>query len=254
MFKVLIIFGSKSDSEVFNKIIENIKKKNVDFDFRICSAHKTPEFLDEILKKQYDLIIAGAGLSAALPGVIASKTNVPVIGIPVSVDFNGLDALLSILQMPAGIPVLCAPVNASKLIDLNLFLKAYVAVNIVGNKENKVVKKCTEILDKYNVSYTFSEELDKNKVNLYFFNLNNYKKLKFDTQYLVLNTPILEKSSAKDAVKLTKIIKKGLWLGLNNGTNIAIACLQLLHKKETEELRKEFHDKVIQADKELGLK
>ena len=60
-----------------------------------------------------------------------------------------------------------------KLIDLNLFLKAYVAVNIVGDKENSVVKKCTEILDKYGCSYTFSQELDRNKINVYFFDLNN---------------------------------------------------------------------------------
>lgn len=253
MFKILIIFGSKSDAYVYNKIIERIRKTNIDYDFRICSAHKTPELLDEILKKNYDLIIAGAGLAAALPGVVASKTITSVIGIPCKVDFDGLDALLSIMQMPPGIPVLCAPINGGKLIDLNLFLKAYVSVNIVGDKENNIVRKCTEILDRFNVSYTFSEELVRNKINIYFFDLNNYKKLKFDMQYLVLNVPLSEKSSAKDAVKLVKKIKKGLWLGLNNGKNAAIACLQLLHKKEIVELRKEDHDDVIKADKELGI-
>ncbi len=252
MFKILLVFGSKSDADVYNKIIGILRKSALDYDFRICSAHKTPELLDEIFKKKYDLIIAGAGLAAALPGVIASKITTAVIGIPVKVDFEGLDALMSILQMPSGIPVLCTPINGEKLIDLNLFLKAYVNVNIVGDKENKVVKECTEIFDRFNVSYEFTEELKRNKINLYFFNLNNYKKLKFDTQYLVLNVPILEKSIAKDAVKLVKILKKGLWL--SNGENAAIACLQLLHKsKEVEEIRKEKHDKVIKDDKFLGL-
>ncbi|MFH0868290.1 MAG: AIR carboxylase family protein [Candidatus Woesearchaeota archaeon] len=226
----------------------------MDYDFRICSAHKTPELLDEILKKEYDLIIAGAGLSAALPGVIASKVIAHVIGIPCNVDFNGLDALLSIMQMPPGIPVLCTPINGEKLIDLNLFLKVYVNVNIIGDKENKAVKKCTEIFDRFNISYEFSEELKSNKVNLYFFDLNNYKKLKFDTQYIVLNVPLLEKSSAKDSLKLVKKVNKGLWLGLNNGKNAAIAAMQLLLKKnELIQLRQEFHDEVIKVDKEMGI-
>ena len=214
--KVLIIFGSKSDEKVYGNLIKTIRTSNIEYYFRICSAHKTPDLLDEILNKEYDLILAGAGLAAHLPGVIASKTITPIIGIPCTGAFNGLDAFLSIVQMPPGFPVLCSPVNAEKLIDLNIFTKAYVSINIIGSKENKRVKQCTELLDRFNISYEFSEELNKTKVNLYFFDLNNYKKMKFDTQYLVLNIPLSENSNEKDTIKLIKLVNKGLWIGLNN--------------------------------------
>ena len=107
MSDVLIVFGSNSDSFVYDKLAAALKEKGVSFELRICSAHRTPEKLAEILSQsQAKVIIAGAGLSAALPGVIASHTVKPVIGLPVSGNYQGLDALLSVHQMPPGIPVL----------------------------------------------------------------------------------------------------------------------------------------------------
>ncbi|MFX1328661.1 MAG: 5-(carboxyamino)imidazole ribonucleotide mutase [Promethearchaeota archaeon] len=103
---VSIIAGSLSDKEIYEKAEKVLKDNNIKYDLQIISAHRNPEQLDEYIKDSDSLIyIAIAGLSAALPGVIASKTNKPVIGVPVSAKLGGLDALLSIVQMPPGVPV-----------------------------------------------------------------------------------------------------------------------------------------------------
>lgn len=103
---ISIIAGSISDEDIYKKAEKVLKENNINYDLQIISAHRNPEQLDEYLKTCDSLIfIAVAGLSAALPGVIASKTNKPVIGVPVSAKLGGLDALLSIVQMPPGVPV-----------------------------------------------------------------------------------------------------------------------------------------------------
>ena len=99
--------GSKSDQAVADKAIAVLKEHNVPYDVQIISAHRNPEALERYLKESDDVsaFIAIAGLSAALPGIIASKTEKPVIGVPVSGPLMGLDALLSMVQMPPGVPV-----------------------------------------------------------------------------------------------------------------------------------------------------
>ena len=110
--QVSVIAGSKSDQDVYNKAISVLKENNISHELKILSAHRDPEKLDEYLKSNEALIyIAVAGLSAALPGVIASKTNKPVIGVPVSAKLGGLDALLSIVQMPPRVPVACVGID-----------------------------------------------------------------------------------------------------------------------------------------------
>ena len=105
MSKVSIIMGSKSDLPVAEKAISILKKFGVPFDIDVASAHRTPHRVEELVtKSDADVFVAIAGLSAALPGVIASFTTKPVIGVPVSGAIN-YDALLSIVQMPPGIPV-----------------------------------------------------------------------------------------------------------------------------------------------------
>ncbi|MFX1503861.1 MAG: 5-(carboxyamino)imidazole ribonucleotide mutase [Promethearchaeota archaeon] len=103
---VSIIAGSTSDKEVYERTEKILKENNILYELRIISAHRSPEKLDTYLKNCDSLVyIAVAGLSAALPGIIASRTNKPVIGVPVSAKLGGLDALLSIVQMPPGVPV-----------------------------------------------------------------------------------------------------------------------------------------------------
>jgi 5-(carboxyamino)imidazole ribonucleotide mutase len=103
---ISIIAGSTSDKEVYNKTEKVLKENGIKYDLQIISAHRNPTELDNYIQGCDSLIyIAVAGLSAALPGVIASKTDKPVIGVPVSAKLGGLDALLSIVQMPPGVPV-----------------------------------------------------------------------------------------------------------------------------------------------------
>ena len=109
---VSIIAGSTSDKEVYEKAEKILKDNGIKYDLQIISAHRDPDKLDQYLKSSESLVyIAVAGLSAALPGVIASKTDKPVIGVPVNAKLGGLDALLSIVQMPPGVPVACVGID-----------------------------------------------------------------------------------------------------------------------------------------------
>jgi 5-(carboxyamino)imidazole ribonucleotide mutase len=109
---ISIIAGSTSDKEVYEKAEKVLKENNLNYDLQIISAHRDPEKLDNYIKNCDSLVyIAIAGLSAALPGVIASKTDKPVIGVPVSSKLGGLDALLSIVQMPPRVPVACVGID-----------------------------------------------------------------------------------------------------------------------------------------------
>jgi 5-(carboxyamino)imidazole ribonucleotide mutase len=111
-FLVSVIAGSTSDKEVYEKAEKILKENSINYDLQIISAHRDPDKLDEYLKSCKSLVyIAVAGLSAALPGVISSKTNKPVIGVPVSAKLGGLDALLSIVQMPPRVPVACVGID-----------------------------------------------------------------------------------------------------------------------------------------------
>ena len=114
MTLISIIAGSTSDKEVYEKAEDVLKENKITYELKIISAHRDPDKLDDYLKSCQSLVyIAVAGLSAALPGVIASKTDKPVIGVPVSAKLGGLDALLSIVQMPPRIPVACEIGRAS---------------------------------------------------------------------------------------------------------------------------------------------
>ncbi len=123
---ISIIAGSTSDKEVYEKTEKVLKENNILYDLQIISAHRDPEKLDNYLKSCESLVyIAVAGLSAALPGVIASKTDKPVIGVPVGAKLGGLDALLSIVQMPPGVPVGCVGIDRGEN-------AAYLAIRILN--------------------------------------------------------------------------------------------------------------------------
>ena len=130
--KVAIIFGSQSDAPVMKKAADVLKRFSVDYSARIISAHRAPELLEKTIASLesdgVEVIIDGAGLSAALPGVIASKTVLPVLGVPISGGtIGGLDALLSIVQMPKPIPVATIGID-------NAANAAYLACEILAVK------------------------------------------------------------------------------------------------------------------------
>ena len=116
MKKVGIIMGSDSDLPVLEKAIETLKEFSVPFEVHVYSAHRTPEKAIEFSRnaedKNFGVIIAAAGMAAHLAGIIAANTTIPVIGIPCkSQNMEGLDALLSTVQMPSGIPVATVAIN-----------------------------------------------------------------------------------------------------------------------------------------------
>ncbi len=115
--KVAIIFGSKSDSNIMKGAADALKEFNIEYRAHILSAHRVPERLLEVIRgledEGFECIIAGAGLAAHLPGVIASHTTLPVIGVPINAALNGLDSLLAIVQMPKSIPVATVGINNS---------------------------------------------------------------------------------------------------------------------------------------------
>jgi len=115
--KISIILGSDSDLPVLDKGFKILEKLGLAFELRILSAHRTPEAVTEYVasldQKGIDVIIAGAGKAAHLPGVIAAQTIKPVIGLPIRASLDGVDALYSIVQMPGGIPVATVGINAS---------------------------------------------------------------------------------------------------------------------------------------------
>ncbi|PWY55709.1 5-(carboxyamino)imidazole ribonucleotide mutase [Legionella qingyii] len=132
---VSILMGSKSDWTIMEETSRTLEQFNIPHEVRALSAHRTPDALFEYLKsaeqRGVEIFIAAAGGAAHLPGVVAAKTIVPVLGVPMpsSTFTNGLDALLSIVQMPAGIPVGTLAVGKAGAINA-----AILAVTILGNK------------------------------------------------------------------------------------------------------------------------
>ncbi|PKQ68987.1 5-(carboxyamino)imidazole ribonucleotide mutase [Labilibaculum manganireducens] len=115
--KVSIIMGSTSDLPVMEKAAKVLNDFKIPFEIHALSAHRTPEEVEKFAKGAFDrgikAIIAGAGMAAHLPGVIAAMTPVPVIGVPINASLDGMDALLSIAQMPPGIPVATVGINGA---------------------------------------------------------------------------------------------------------------------------------------------
>ncbi len=137
--KVAVIMGSKSDYNVVKPAVDVIKSFGAEADVMVISAHRTPEeahgFSVNAEKNGFEVIICAAGKAAHLGGVIAASTTLPVIGLPVKTDMmGGLDSLLSIVQMPSGIPVATVGVNAGENAGL-------LAMQILGIKYPEVAKK-----------------------------------------------------------------------------------------------------------------
>ena len=136
--------GSQSDYSTMKDCFKILRNLKISFDIKIVSAHRTPKRLYEFAKKSeksYSVIIAGAGGSAHLPGMIASLTTVPVIGVPVeSKKLKGLDSLLSIVQMPKGIPVGTVAIGKDGAINAALY-----AASILGITNKKIKKSLLKL-------------------------------------------------------------------------------------------------------------
>ena len=138
MPKVSVVVGSRSDLELAEKAVEVLRELGIECEVRVLSAHRNPKELEEyVSKSDAEVFIAIAGLSAALPGYIASRTLKPVIGVPRSVKLGGLDALLSTVQMPTGVPVACVGIDNPKN-------AALLAAEVLGLKYGEVRSRLAE--------------------------------------------------------------------------------------------------------------
>jgi len=149
MSSITIILGSVSDKAIFDKAKRIFDEFGIGYELKIASAHRTPEKIKEIVNNsKAEVFIAVAGLSAALPGSIAAETQRPVIGVPVEAKLDGLDALLSIVQMPPGIPVACVGIdrgeNAALLAIEILALKDEALRAKLKNYRKKMKEKVEE--------------------------------------------------------------------------------------------------------------
>ena len=156
--KVLILFGSPSDKDTMKKAKDLLDEFGVENESYAISAHRAPDLLEKVLREKesegFEVIIAGAGLAAHLPGVVASKTVLPVIGVPLKGALEGLDALLSIVQMPKQIPVATVGIN-------NAANAAMLAVEILSIKYPKLREKLLNYRDamKKNIEENNSAEV-----------------------------------------------------------------------------------------------
>lgn len=152
---VAIIMGSKSDWDIMSHSANILTQFNISHESKVISAHRTPELLDEYCseakQKGVKIFITGAGLAAALPGVVAAKTTLPVIGVPLEASsLEGLDALLSIVQMPPGIPVGTMTIGKAGAINAALYATAILALQdeTIGEKiQSYRDEKAQKIID-----------------------------------------------------------------------------------------------------------
>ena len=137
-----VVMGSKSDAETLQPMLDILKRLNIEYEVEVISAHRTPEkarqYAGSARDRGIEVIIAAAGMAAHLPGVLASWTTLPVIGIPMSSgELKGVDALYSIVQMPAGIPVACMAIGSAGAKNA-----AHLAAEILGLKYDKIKDAC----------------------------------------------------------------------------------------------------------------
>lgn len=140
MNKVLIMIGSKSDMDYAEACRDKLKEFDLEGIIEVSSAHRQPERTDQLacgaVKNGFEVIITMAGMAAALPGVVAARTKLPVIGVPLPASLGGIDSLLSIAQMPPGIPV--ATMGIGKAGAKNA---AILAARILGIKHSEIAEK-----------------------------------------------------------------------------------------------------------------
>lgn len=159
MPKVAVIVGSDSDLGVMNEACTTLEELGIQYELRVASAHRTPhkvrEYVESAEERGIEVIIAGAGWAAHLPGVVAAYTTLPVVGVPVdSSPLNGLDSLLSIVQMPPGIPVAAVAIGKGGARNAALYAAAILGIKYpeiaakVGEYRKRLAKKVEDAAKK----------------------------------------------------------------------------------------------------------
>ena len=248
--RVLILFPGRTDEKTYEPIVSALDREAIPARLRLGSAHKSPDLVKEILKEEdFDLVISGAGLSAALPGVIASETLVPVLGVPCPGAYGGLDSFLSIAQMPPGVPVLCVKAEnaAAEAIKILTAMESGTKdVNLIG--EGRSAERAAGTLDGMGVEFA-RRDSRSDGINIVITRMGEPVE---DSDDLIVYCPEAHSSRPEDAVTSMSNSSSGLWVGLNRGENAAIAAAQILRdSRALTAIRKEFEEKCRREDGEV---
>lgn len=234
--KILVVFGSQSDENVAKPLTQMLAP-DFDVEYAVISAHRDLEKLQQKMSTwSGDAIIAGAGLAAALPGVVAAMTSVPVFGVPVAAQFGGMDSVCSIAQMPPGVPVMtCAPAHTSAIVS---FLKQYKSrkdatvqhVHFVvpaGVDAAAEIAKAAPIAADNNIQITSSAVADVEAFNIYLV----ASPADVHADAFGLHVPMMGKQDAQTPEKYLDVLawmnKGGVWLGVNNLRNALHSVIRL---------------------------
>lgn len=253
--KIIVIFGSKSDAYIYEPLKAALLSDGHDVDFLLMSCHRSPEALDKELRSiSVDAVVAGAGLAANLPGIIAAKVPFPVFAIPCAPALGGLDALLSTIQMPFGIPVLSSAPD--KLAEVRNFILEWSKADLryfqepfhIAVERNKVdsayiqylLKRASSIIDKVETNFPVVSVPAPNSLNVCLVEIDPaspsaplpYPEAKEDEHSLRIYVPVVTPENYKDARTAAALLEKmqtagGLWLGLNMVSNGVLAALHL---------------------------
>lgn len=254
--KVLVMFGSKSDANIYEPLKKRLESDGHAVDFRMISVHRSPDLLDRELKGiDAQVVVAGAGLAAHLPGVLASKLLLPVFGIPCAAAMGGVDALFSIMQMPFGIPVLAvAPDHYDTVADTILSWKKldlrykFEGFNIICDKGKRsaahmatILGRAQRIAEKTNLEINLLDCPQGDAVNICLVDID-LKNPDAPPLYGVpapgaaevrIHVPVLSEHDYRDPNAAIAVAKKiistygGPWVGVNRVGNAMLAALQL---------------------------
>lgn len=249
--RINVVFGSTSDSKIADALVNDLQSQIPDVQImnEVCSAHREPERLRKLIQTQpCDLWIAGAGLAAHLPGVVASQTTTPVIGIPCGGVLEGYDSLLSILQMPKGVPVLtCGIEKTNSVVRFVKWYQSTLAQPPIFRIHapawaEKMAKQLSEPLEQIEwgfVAHTPDVDHPPSVFSLVLADLfaspspesreGAAELLPGSKQGIWLGVPVFAQPPYQgDLRAIGRLLDAGgLWLGVNNVTNLQLSLLQL---------------------------
>ena len=253
-WKIGVFFGSESDKEIAHQLTEPLRASGYDVDLHYISAHRNADELARQMKRDaYDLYIAGAGLAAHLPGVIASHTQRPVFGIPVDGAFGGLDALLAIVQMPGGVPVLSSGVEKTNAVVAFLAANSsygcvgdqvhlsypYLNAEIINTQDFKrELSRAIVLAEESGMRLTHGAAPVAGAINVVCVDLQQKTAAPLDPGAVLV--PWLageQKKSAESALLLAGAMHSGgLWVGVNNLRNGILAASRIGKLRKAERL------------------
>jgi 5-(carboxyamino)imidazole ribonucleotide mutase len=260
--KILVMFGSKSDANIYEPLKARLLNEGHEVDFRMISVHRSPELLDRTLSGvDAQAVVAGAGLAAHLPGIVASKLLIPVFGVPCSAAIGGMDAYFAIAQMPFGIPVLAtAPDQYQSAVDAigrwsRLDLQyTFDRFNLVLERHKRgqphfqmLLERAQKIVDKAGVPLHLTDRGVEHSVNVYLVDISEADPecpLPFPapgktSDEISLYVPVLNEPLYRDPYSAVAVGRRvlslpgGLWTGINNVSNAMLAALQLANAQGT---------------------